>query len=285
MKTEKILESVKELAKDTTGLLGFGYMDLTTGESCMLEADTPIPTASVFKIFVLTELYRQIQEGVLTESYRLKVEKASQGSGILSKFKHEVSLSVHDHAVLMMTLSDNTSSDLLFDLVGKNNIRKNIIERLGLSNTRIDQNCTELLRAAYAEKAWNGAYFRCPEGEHDCSTPRDMLRLLKALHDGELLDHGHNEAVLELMKPSPNNMRIERYLPPKTRVARKTGSVDRLANDAGIVYTPKGDYAIVVFYNGNLASREEYDRESFKRIMADELIARISQAVYQIHTQ
>jgi len=90
--------------------------------------------------------------------------------------------------------------------------------------------------------------------------------------------------MLSLMHPYPQYNRLEKYLPTGTNIVRKTGSLDRLANDAGIVYTDKGDYAIVVFYNGNTASREEYDREHHRHF-AEELIAGISKAVYDIYTQ
>ena len=285
MKTERILHVVTELSQQATGALGFGYMDLTTGETCCLNGDTWFPTASVFKIFVLTELYRQIQQGILLETQTLKAtpENAALGSGALKRMCHGVEMSLHDHAVLMMMLSDNTSSDMLLDLVGKENIHEHIIRPLGMDNTRIDIGCTEMIQLSKRTTDRRmSEFFLCQTEKSDYTTPQDMLKLLRALYEGQFLTPENNEKVLSMMKPYPQYNRLEKYLPCGTRIARKTGSLDRVANDVGIVFTEKGAYAITAFYNGNTASREEYDRED-KRHLAEELIAKVSQAVYQIH--
>lgn len=285
MKTDRILQAVMELSRHATGALGFGYMDLTTGETCCLNGDAQFPTASVFKIFVLTEMYRQIEQGILQETQTLKAtpENAALGSGALKRMCHGVELSLHDHAVLMMMLSDNTSSDMLLELVGRENILEQIIRPLGMNQTRIQIGCTEMIQLSKrTQDRRMSDFFLCRTEKSDCSTPEDMLKLLKALHDEALLSHAYNERVLGLMKPYPQYNRLEKYLPCGTRIARKTGSLDRLANDVGIIFTEKGAYAIAVFYNGNTASKSEYDRED-KRLMAEELIARVSETVYRIH--
>lgn len=283
---EKIMAAVREIAEDATGQLGFGFLDFKTGKSCCLSGEKQFPTASIFKIFVLIELYRQIQTGQLSESQRLLAapENAALGSGGLKRMRHGTELSLHDHAVLMMMISDNTSSDLLFDLVGRENIRKNLIEPLELTATKIDLGCSDMIRLSKITDRYRGDFFLCKTEESDCTSPEDILSLLQALHDGTVLDATGTERVLSLMRPYPQYHRLEKYLPVGTRIARKTGSLDRVANDVGIVFTDKGDYAIAVFYNGNTASREEYDREE-KRLMAEELISRISQAVYDIYAE
>ena len=283
---KKMLQAVQEIARDGTAPLGFGFLDLQSGESCCIHGEQPFPTASVFKIFLLMEMYRQIEAGQLEETMRLKAtpENAALGSGGLRRMRHGAELSLHDHAVLMMMISDNTSTDLLFDLVGKDNIRKNIIEPLGLENTRIELNCTEMLRHARLTKYHMGDFFLCKSQFQDSASPLDMLSLLQALHEERFLSHETTETIMDLMRPFPKYNRLEKYLPEDTKIHRKTGSLGRLANDAGIVYTDKGAYAIVVFYNGNLASREEYDREG-KRLLAEELIARVSKAVYDIYME
>ena len=287
MKIQKILEAVKEISAMGSGAFGFGYLDLQTGETCCQNGDMRFPTASVFKIFVLIELYRQIEAGRFPETKTLRAtpENAALGSGALKRMRHGAELSLHDHAVLMMMLSDNTSSDLLFDLVGEDNISEHIIRSLGLEDTRIEIGCTEMIQLSrQTQERYMGDFFLCRTEKTDCTTPREMLKLLRALYGEAFLSHEYNERVLGLMKPHPQYNRLEKYLPCGTRVARKTGSLDRLANDVGIIFTERGPYVVAAFYNGNTASREEYDRED-KRHLAEELIARVSQAVYRLHTE
>lgn len=293
-KTDRILEAVNHAGQGFTGQLGFGFYDFATGEACYLCGDEAIPTASVFKIYLLTELFRQVEAGMVSLDDRIEVtpETASPGSGILSRFHHSVSLSVYDHAALMMALSDNTATDKLFALVGRDNILENIIRPLKLTKTRVDLDCTTLIRNFYrhpetGEKigGYNNAWFRCETELSDCSSPKDMVTILRALHDATLLSREASDRVLELMAPIPAKARLAKYMPAGVRVARKTGTLARgLYNDAGVVYTPKGDYVIVTFYNGNVGEEDEYWKETIA-VEAEELLARISKAVYDIYME
>ena len=293
-RAERILEAVNQVRNGYTGQLGFGFYDFSTGEECYLCGDEEIPTASVFKIFLLTEVYRQAEAGLISLSDRIEVtpETMSPGSGILSRFHHSVSLSVHDHAVLMMALSDNTATDRLFALVGRDNILENVIRPLGLQKTKVDFDCTQLIWNFYHDpktgeriSSYNNPWFRCETEESDSSSPRDMVAILRALHDATLLSREASDQVLELMDPIPKKARLGKYLPAGVRVARKTGTLTScLCNDAGVVYTPKGDYAIVAFYNGNVGTKEEWQKEGIVR-EAEELLAQVSKVTYEIYME
>lgn len=290
-KTDRILQAVQELSRDFTGQLGFGFYDFTTGEQCYLRENQPMPTASVFKIFLLAELMRQDKEGIISLADRIEVtpENASPGSGILSKFAHRADLSVHDAAVLMMALSDNTATDRLFALAGRDNIKKSILEPLGLDRTKVDFDCTTLIRQFYRDpvtdekiSGHNNPWFRCETELSDCTSPRDMITMLRALHDGTLLGREASDRMLAIMKPIPARARIGKYLPTGVEVFRKTGTLTfGLCNDAGIVRGERGEYAIMIFYNGNLGSREEYF-SPLLGVRCDELLAQISRAVWEI---
>ena len=67
MMLEKILSAVREIAKDATGELGFGFLDFNTGKSCCVNGEKPLPTASVFKIFVLMEHHRHFAEELIAK--------------------------------------------------------------------------------------------------------------------------------------------------------------------------------------------------------------------------
>lgn len=292
-KTEKILAAVQKWQNTVTGKLGFAYFDFETGESCFLHEDTPFPTASVFKVFLLAELYRQVEAGVVKLDDVLHIDPAtvSGGSGALKRFRHSADLTVYNLAVLMMMISDNTATDLLFSLVGPENIQNNILTPLGLTNTQVHHNCVNLIRySKLAAKERAESRLREPlagmgdKKFYNYTSPRDMAKMLRSLHDATILTKESCEEVLELMQPYPKYSRLEKYLPHGTKVRRKTGSLDRVANDVGIVFTEKGDYVIAVFYNGNDASEEEYRRE-IKKLMAEELIARVSEDVYSIHME
>ena len=80
------------------------------------------------------------------------------------------------------------------------------------------------------------------------------------------------------MKQCQTNSRIPKYLPDGCNAAHKTGTMTRVANDAGIVYTPAGDFILSLFYNGNVASEEEYNANATGRL-GDELLANLARDI------
>ena len=112
---ERIRSIIEQAAQQGTGLLGVGFKDLTTGEEVYLNGDTAFPTASVFKIFVLCELFRREKEGTFSfdQQHTLLNSEKSIGSGILELIGEGAVFSMMDLIMLMMSISDNTATKLL----------------------------------------------------------------------------------------------------------------------------------------------------------------------------
>ena len=299
---ERIRSIIEQAAQQGTGLLGVGFKDLLTGEEIYLNGDTAFPTASVFKIFVLCELFRREQEGTFSfdEQHTLLNSEKSIGSGILEQAEEGTVYSMMDYAMLMMSISDNPASDYLFSVAGRDNIRKNIIEPLGLTNTKIDLNCAQLLTYNYdvtieeyrkivdAENGRfhrrNSPYFLCQTEKNNQSSPRDMVKLLSLMYDGMLLGTDSDQRMIDIMRQCKTNARIPAKLPEGTPVAHKTGSIDHLTNDCGIVYTANGDYVLTLFYNGNLASEEEYEGTNWGDV-GNSILSQLSADIYNAYMQ
>ena len=289
---EKILAVAQAAQNTVSGKLGFAFCDLETGKTCCLHENTPFPTASVFKIFLLAELYRQLEAGTVQRDTCLRVEpvNAAPGSGALKRFHHAADLTVYNHAVLMMMLSDNTSTDLLFNLVTREAILEHLILPLGLHDTKIDLNCTDLIRLFYGGKIGERQNLRntpavlCQTEKNNCTSPRDIIKLLQSIYKSTILSEAGSRELLELMQPYPKYHRLEKYLPMGTKIRRKTGSLDRVVNDAGIVFTDKGDYIIGVFYNGNTANEADYAVDE-KKLQGEELISKLSEEVYRLYME
>ena len=299
---ERIRNVMEQAAGQVSGLLGVGFKDLTTGEEIYLNGDTAFPTASVFKIFVLCELFRREKEGTFSFSDRhtlLNCEK-SIGSGILEKAEEGTVYSMMDYAMLMMSISDNTASDYLFGVAGRENIRQHIIEPLGLTNTKIDFNCAQLLTTNYdisieeyrrivdvengRVHRRNAPFFLCQTEKNNQSSPRDMVKLLSLMYEGKLLGADSDRRMIDIMLQCQTNARIPAKLPEGVTVAHKTGSIDHVTNDSGIVFTGCGDYVLSLFYNGNLASEEEYEGTEWGTV-GTALLAQLSADIYDAYIQ
>lgn len=296
---EELLRLFEETAKKGTGLLGIGFKNLQSGEEVYYNADTAFPTASVYKIFVLCELYRQQKGGLLHLSDRhiLKEEEKSIGSGILEMIDAGAVFTLHDYVMLMMAISDNTASDYLYNLAGSENIHKYLFEPLGMTHSLCNIDCGGLLTSYYGVTmeeyrqlmavdgrfhVRNGSYFACREKKNNQTTPRDMVTLLSRLYEGTCIDPDSDREILNIMAQCQTNGRIPAKLSHGIRVAHKTGSIDHLANDCGIVYTDRGDYVLTLFYNGNLASEEEYEGTEWSSF-GNAILSQLSTDLYEIY--
>jgi beta-lactamase class A len=85
----------------------------------------------------------------------------------------------------------------------------------------------------------------------DLSTPQqttanDVGRLFTRLYDRTLLSPSSEDEFIGLLKDQQVNNRLPQGLPAGTVIAHKTGDLDGVVHDAGIVYGPKTDYLVVV---------------------------------------
>lgn len=296
---QKVSQAVERVTKKhggtVTGMLGVAFRDLRTQEEFYLNGDTAFPAASVFKIFLLAELFRQAEAGKFSLSDRIPLEDSekSPGSGVLKELGEGLNPTIRDCATLMMILSDNTATDKLFNLVGRENIKKNVLDALGLTRTRVDWGCRRLI-ARYcdqpetadadadseSERSFrDNDLYLCRTDENDQTSPADTARFLALLAENRLVSERASRDMLHIMSRCQTNSRIPRHLPRGLRIAHKTGTLDRVANDVGIVYTERGSYVLALFYNGNAADEEEYARNEKGRI-GDDLLAELSRDIY-----
>lgn len=292
-------EIIEKHERTATGDLGVYVKDLSSGEEFMHNAQDVYPAASVFKIFVLAELFRQIGEGrfSLEDRFPLKSEDKATGSGVLQLMDDGMVPTLKDYATLMMILSDNTAADFLFKLVGKDNILQNVLQPLGLRDTKCDLTCRELVAACFQTEV--GADLRTcfPNGrpnlrntsaftgglaENDETTPAEVGKIMELLYTGAWQGKESDDQEMRILKLCQTNGRIPKYLPKGTAVAHKTGTMDRVVNDVGIVYTSKGDYILSMFYNGNVADETEYAANPHG-YFGEELLAHISRDIYDAY--
>lgn len=82
------------------------------------------------------------------------------------------------------------------------------------------------------------------------TTSEDLARYLTQLYAGELLNDESTELLLDLMMRQEHRERIPAGLGSEVDVADKPGWLGPISNDAAIVYSPKGDYVMVILSDG-----------------------------------
>jgi beta-lactamase class A len=283
-----VRSEIERLADATGGIVGVAATHLLTGRHIGYREAELFPTASVIKLPLLVTLFEDAIAGRIDLSERVtyRAETKVAGSGVLQFLDEGLNPTLRDLAVLMMSVSDNTATDLLFDRVGKTRI-ESTMRRLGLDSIRAPFDIREMLMelvdmdhsqpGGYEElrnrlrlSAGSGGRSMIPD-QADRTTPADMCRLLELIESRAILDPDSCAAIIELLKRIQSATRIPGLLPKGTVVAHKTGSYRRLRNDVGIVYAPNGPYAIALF-------ARELARDN---IDDDGALARISLAIYE----
>ena len=269
------------LEKSFGGSMGIMAKNLRTGEVLAYRASEKFPTASVIKVPILVEYFYQIADGKIDPGQATVLADSNKwgGSGLLKFFHSPLQLTLADAAMLMITISDNTATNLVIDALGKNHREKfaavnQRIQQLGLKNTRL---LNKLM--SWATKTDSPESIRYGIG---VSTPEDMVLLLEKMYRGELVDSSASRQMIELLEKQQYNSIIPRFLPwhenPGMRAAHKTGSVTAVRNDVGLVLAPKADFAIAIFCD------EQQDRRGSAENLAVLAAAKAARLVWNHFT-
>jgi beta-lactamase class A len=227
-----------------SGRCGFYARDLGSGRTVAHAADEVFPTASLIKVAILVELERQVLAGDLTMSQELELRDADRvgGSSLLRHMSAGIRLPVRDWAFLMMTVSDNTATNVLIDLVG--------LDAVNATMTREGFPAVRLNHKIDFEHLWQDA------GHLGVGSPRAFAELMAAILEQRLLTPAACEDMLRLMDGVGAGERLARYIPynpyaaqmreqgataaesgPLLRFAGKTGSLTGVRTHAGVLWS------------------------------------------------
>jgi beta-lactamase class A len=233
------------LARAHKGKVAIAVKHLGTGDSYYLNADEPMPTASLIKLPVMVETYQQAAEGKvkLTDPVTLRKEDMVAGSGILTyHFSDGATFPLRDAVRLMIVFSDNTATNLVLDKIGIGATAKRM-EEWGFANTKIHSKSFRRETSVFPERSKRFGL--------GSTTAREMVQLVEKLHQGKLVSPEACKEMLEHLKKCDDKDKFPRFLPGSTVVAHKTGSVSDARTDAGILYLKSGPVAVCVLTADN----------------------------------
>jgi beta-lactamase class A len=253
----ELTTAIEQEAANFSGDFGFFAKNLATGETVGIRADEVMPTASVIKICVLCELYRQVGEGLVDPGERREVtpEDWWGGSGVLKEFAPGVAPTVNDLARMMIVVSDNVATGMLVRLLGKDRINETM-RSWGLEQT---------------ELVWNmqpGGDIR----DYAVSTPREMARLMELVATDAILTPEACAAIRDHLSRQQYLDQIPRFLPynpyasfvsePQVcTVANKTGFYPGVRADAAIVTAGDVTFVIATMTEGSRDTTFSVDHE------------------------
>lgn len=234
---QQLADGINRQVEQTGCTAAVVVRDLRRGDAIYLNKDVVFPAASLIKLPILVELYRQAEEGTLTlaDTLTLRDRHREEGSGILRYCAAGTAWSLGELARLMIVKSDNTATTLLLERVGMENVNRRL-RGLGLTRTRIRRNVLDLAAR--------------DRGLENTTTAYEMMRLLELIHRQRAAGPAACQAMLQTLLAQEYNDRIPRLLPAGTPVAHKTGTMHRLEHDVGIVFVPGQEFVICVLVSG-----------------------------------
>jgi len=248
---QRLEASIQRTVRSINATWGIYVKSLETGEEIAIDADRRMETMSTIKIPLMVEAFEQIKAGKfkLADTYTFVEADSQPGTGTIQRLDPGAVMTVKDLITMMIVVSDNTATEVLYRMVGGPDVVNARLDALGLKNTRamnVPSKWFPALRAAPTTEQ----FYR--EGKHPfgLSTPREMGRLLEMMERGTLVDKPSSDLMLRIMRGQLYRTRIPRYVTGYT-IPHKTGDfLPYVGDDVGILEAP-GKTIIVSVFTGN----------------------------------
>ena len=223
------------LAAAFHGTLAVAVRDETTGETLGLNAEREMSTASTIKLAVLVAVFERVRQGVLTLEERRPIldQERVGGSGVIKELTAGTELTIRDLATYMVVVSDNMATNLLIDAVGGvEAVNRFVNEDLGLSAITLHRKLMLIPGSS---------------GPLALAAPRDLLALVSGLLGGRIVSPAASEEMLGMLARQQYLDQVPRLFDRaeligesesegRIRVACKTGMIDGIRADVGVVW-------------------------------------------------
>jgi beta-lactamase class A len=231
--------------------------NLDTGAVYSLRGDERVRTASTIKLPIMAAAFSLAESGSLKwdEMMTLRDQDKVSGSGVLHEFSDGLRIPLRDLVNLMIVVSDNTATNLVLDRISADAVNA-FMDQLGLPRTRSLRKVRGDGNQLKAASGWSKAGL-LEENKRfglGVSTPADMVALLDRMEKGEVVSPEASKRMIAILKRQQFKDGIGRRLgeekPGTLEVASKSGSLDALRSDVGIVYTANARLALAITLDG-----------------------------------
>lgn len=271
---------VDALVAGNSGLMAVEVEDPDGTSLASWNAGEQMEAASLYKLAIMVETYHQRDAGTLTFDDQIVLQDYhfTEGGDVYSEDEIGMATDVATLLEAMITMSSNVAATALLEYVGTDNVNATMAS-LGLSSTQIRWYPGPSGNAAgpRAERrllGLSGGATRADIRADDAlnvTSAADVAALFRMLLAGEVVSAEASQEMLDLLARQQINDRLPAYLPEGTVVAHKTGNLDGLMHDAGVIYAPAGPVIVVVM-------TEDLDEGA-----STELIAQIGLLAYETH--
>jgi beta-lactamase class A len=199
------------------------FVEIDQGEYSELGADRVLSAASTIKLPIAIALFQDIDAGKvkLTEALTISQQVIAEGSGDMQELKPGTQVSLLVAATKMMTISDNTATNLIIDRLGGIAVLNQRFRQWGLKTTTINHPLPDL------------------QGTN-ITTARELARSMMALNRGKIVSDSARTQLLTIMSKTTRNTMLPPGLGAGAKIAHKTGDIGSLIADVGLIELPSG---------------------------------------------
>ena len=254
---QRVQSAVETITRSVNATWGIYVKSLETNEEIALNADRQMETMSTIKIPLMVEAFEQIKAGrfKLTDKYTFVQADSQPGTGTIQRLDPGAVMTVKDLITMMIIVSDNTATEVLYRMVGGPEAVNARMDAIGLKSTRamnVPSKWFPQLRAATSTEQ----FYRDGKYPFGLTTPREMARLLESMERGTLVDKASSDLMLQIMRGQLYRTRIPRFV-TGYRIPHKTGDfLPYVGDDVGMLEAQGRTIVISVFTGDHYGSGE-----------------------------
>jgi beta-lactamase class A len=226
--TARLRRQLDSISDAHHGVVGYTVLNLDTGERLARRGDEPFPTASLIKVPIAITVMDQVALGQLSLDDRitvLRIEKVP-GAGMLQFLHDGAEITIRDAMWLMLTISDNTATNLLLSRVEMRRVWE-AMEKRGLPRTKVHSKV--FLRLASVAPDSSVKYGL------GVSTPNEMARLFTLLAEHQAVSPVADSVVLDMLEHNEDGELLQRFA-DGVRAAHKTGATDAVRTECSLFH-------------------------------------------------
>jgi beta-lactamase class A len=264
---------IERLIAGFAGTVSYFAKNLTTGRTVGRRSLERVRTASTIKLPILIAVAQAVHDGKASweELITLDKDEIVSGSGVIREFTPGQKFPLRDIANLMIVVSDNTCTNLLIERFTADYVNE-VMDRYGFPNTK---SMRKIMGDGKNLKPNPGGWSKFSQiGDHKkygigVSTPAEMVGILEALEQGRLVSPEDSKHILEILRRQQYTDGIGRH--ETHPVASKSGSLDALRSDVGIVYGKSARVAIAITVDG--MPKTDYSPDNVGNVLISQLTA------------
>ncbi len=195
-------------------------------------------SASMIKVFILATAMEMVKDGNLSLDQNLTLHSYDKvgGAGVLGGYADGSQLSLRTVLKLMITESDNTATNMIIDLIGMQTINDYIKEK-NYNDTILQRKMMDF------------------SGRENYSSVKDLGNIFTKIYNHRCVSPECDDVMIEFLLGQTDTECLNTAL-PNLKIAHKTGALNGLFDEGGIIYGSNNGDIILVMMTENFAGEK-----------------------------